>query len=38
MLIDKDPNSLTTVREFSDKVASVSRLTGEGAREIFVTL
>jgi uncharacterized protein with von Willebrand factor type A (vWA) domain len=38
VLVDLGPNSIGTVREFSDKVATVSRLTGDGAREIFVSV
>ncbi len=36
VLIDVGTSSVATLREFSDKVATVSQLTGEGAREIFV--
>ena len=36
VLIDVGSNSPATLREFSDKVATVSQLTGEGARDIFM--
>lgn len=36
VLIDVGPNSIATVKEFSDRVATVSQLTGESARDIFV--
>jgi uncharacterized protein with von Willebrand factor type A (vWA) domain len=38
VLIDVGPNSVATVREFSDRVATVSQLTGESARDVFVKL
>ena len=36
VLVDVGPNSTATVKEFSDRVASISRLTGDSARDIFV--
>jgi uncharacterized protein with von Willebrand factor type A (vWA) domain len=36
VLIDYGQNSAATLKEFSDRVATVSALTGDSAREIFV--
>ncbi|GIW40728.1 MAG: VWA domain-containing protein [Candidatus Binatia bacterium] len=38
ILIDVGPNSLATVREFSDRIATVRKLTDEDTREIFELL
>lgn len=36
ILIDVGPNSLGTLKEFSDRITTIKQLTGEGARDIFV--
>lgn len=38
ILIDVGPSSLGTLKEFSDRITTVSKLTGEEAKEIFVKL
>ena len=37
ILIDMGPASLGTLREFSDRISTIKQLTGDGAKEIFVT-
>jgi uncharacterized protein with von Willebrand factor type A (vWA) domain len=36
ILIDVGPSSLGTLKEFSDRIATIKQLTGEGAKDIFV--
>lgn len=36
ILIDVGPNSLGTLKEFSDRITTIKQLTGEEAKEIFV--
>ncbi len=36
ILIDVGPNSLGTLKEFSDKITTIGQLTGEEAKEIFI--
>lgn len=38
ILIDVGPSSLGTLKEFSDRITSVTQLTGEGVKEIFLKL
>lgn len=38
VLIDVGPSSVATVKAFSDRVATISQLTGESARDIFTRL
>ena len=38
ILIDVGSNSLGTLKEFSDKITTVSRLTSEGVKDLFVKL
>jgi uncharacterized protein with von Willebrand factor type A (vWA) domain len=38
VLIDVGPSSLGALKEFSDKVTSVSQLTSEASRDIFLKL
>lgn len=38
ILIDVGPSSLGTLEEFSDRITSVSRLTGEGVKDLFLKL
>lgn len=38
ILIDVGPSSLGTLKEFSDRITSVTQLTGEGAKDIFLKL
>lgn len=37
ILIDVGPSSLGTLKEFSDRITTVSKLTGEEAKDIFVS-
>lgn len=37
ILIDMGPASLGTLKEFSDRISTIKQLTGEGAKEIFVS-
>lgn len=37
VLIDVGPSSLGTLKEFSDRITTVSKLTGEAAKDIFVS-
>jgi uncharacterized protein with von Willebrand factor type A (vWA) domain len=36
ILIDVGPNSLGTLKEFSDRITTIKQLTGEEAKEIFI--
>jgi uncharacterized protein with von Willebrand factor type A (vWA) domain len=38
ILIDVGPSSLGTLEEFSDRITSVSQLTGEGVKDLFLKL
>jgi hypothetical protein len=38
ILIDVGSSSLGTLKEFSDKITTVSRLTSEGVKDLFVKL
>jgi len=38
ILIDVGPSSLGTLKEFSDKITTVSQLTNEGVKDLFVKL
>jgi len=38
ILIDVGPSSLGTLQEFSDRITSVTQLTGEGVKDIFLRL
>ena len=37
ILIDVGPSSLGTLKEFSDRITTIKQLTGEGAKDIFVS-
>ena len=38
ILIDVGPNSLGTVKEFSDRITTIKQLTTEGVRDLFLDL
>jgi hypothetical protein len=38
ILIDVGSNSMGVLKEFSDKITTVSRLTSEGVKDLFVKL
>jgi hypothetical protein len=37
ILIDVGPSSLGTLKEFSDRITTIKQLTGEEAKDIFVS-
>ncbi len=38
ILIDVGPSSLGTLKEFSDRITTITQLTGEGTRDLFIRL